>query len=237
MSKITALELRCPACDHTWDGEGFASFNAERLPHLLDDILQHTFEQVECPSCRASFQPEHDMLFSWLPRRLWIVMIPPDGLLDFQRLEQDVARTFREVIATTPGEFMPLVDQLQPQLVFGQRQLAEAVRANQHNLPPALLECAKLALLRDHLAELLPLGPLYLTYEGLEAPGHTLRFAARRLQDGAQLGELRAERALMAQLAAQEDTLRERYPELFALPFANALRYLLAAPPSPQPTP
>ncbi len=230
MSKIVAFQATCPRCEHTWEDQCFSSFNAERLPHLLDAVLYGTFEEASCASCGLSFQLEHEMLFSWLPRRLWIVMFPPEALFDFAHLEREVLRTFEEVVSGTPEEFKPLVDSIQPQIVFGQRQLAEAVRANQHNLPPAHLECAKLALLRDHIEELMPLGPLNLTYEGLEAPGQTLRFKAWSLQGGGLLGELRAERSFMAQLEAQEGELRASYPALFERPFVNVLRYIVPEP-------
>lgn len=227
MSKISALELRCPACDHPFEGEVFSSFNAERLPHLLDAILHGLFEQATCPVCKARFQPEHDMLFSWLPQRLWIVMIPPEHLPDFARLEGEIARTFEEVFATTPEEFKPLLDAVQPRLVFGQHQLAEAVRAQREGIHPALLECAKLAVLRDNLEELLPRGPSYLTFEGLAMPGTLLNLSAWSFVDGAKIASFQLDRALLHDLHRQEEALREAYPALFERPFVSALRYLV----------
>lgn len=228
MSKILPQPAVCLTCGHAEDAVLYESLNAERLPHLLDAIEAGDFERQTCAACGASFQPEHKMLFSWLPRRLWVVMLPPQTDSPLPLLEDGLLDLFAREFAHVPAPVQPLVAATRPRLVFGQAQLTEAVRVARANLPPELVECAKLEIQRRLLPSLLPYGPTALAFEGQRPDDGALTFRVLRLRDGAVVDRATLPRAALAELAEHEAAYRARYPDLFARPYVNTLRYLAA---------
>ena len=56
MSIFKAMQLTCPVCRKAFDYEAVHSVNADRRPDLRAAILDGSFQQVDCPSCRARFR-------------------------------------------------------------------------------------------------------------------------------------------------------------------------------------
>lgn len=226
MSQVSVRKVSCPACQHELEARLFDSLNGDLISPQVEEILAGTFEEHECPSCGTLFRPEHPLLYSELSTRTWIVMHPPADRARFALIERGVALVLEKNFAAAAPAVVEAVRGVKPRLVFGQAMLTEALRARRANLPPALLECAKLFAVRRNLGALLPYGPSQLLFEELDEQGR-LCCGVYGLDSERRLGELRLPAEALAEVRAAQPQLSQLYPELFAQPFVSATRYLL----------
>jgi hypothetical protein len=226
MSKILPSDIACPACGHVWNAILFESVNATRLLHVPDQILDGSFELQRCERCGVSFQPEHQMLYSDLPRRLWVVMLPPSDPTPLEQAEDEVSRVFLESFSSAPTILREHLRGVRPRMVYGHRQLAECLRVERAGIPAPLVECAKLLAMRSALQEVMALGPLDFVFEGIVHEGQDARFLARSKAEGRDVGQVHVPMSALYELAEQEDDYKARYPALFQRPYVNLGRML-----------
>jgi CpXC protein len=230
MSQIKLQVVTCPECGFAEERTLFASLNGERVPAQVPHLLDDTFEEQACAQCGLCFRPEHELLYSHFPLRIWIVMLPRQLRKGYAALETALLAQFAAPFAEAPPLVSAGLAGVRPRLVFGQPFLSEAVRAVELGLDPALLECAKLFFFRRNLPRLMPLGPHELTFRGyLPDGGGALQLAARRLDDGLILDELTMPSGLLDEVSSERAELSARYPELFDRPYISATRYLFGA--------
>jgi hypothetical protein len=229
MSQIKQQLVTCPECGFVEERTLFASLNGERVPAQVPHLLDDTFEEQVCAQCGLCFRPEHELLYSHFPLRIWIVMLPRPLRQGYAALEAALLTQFAAPFAEAPPLVSAGLAGVRPRLVFGQSFLSEAVRAVELGLDPALLECAKMFFFRRNLPRLMPLGPHELTFRGYGPDGGGLQVAVRRLDDGAMLDELTMPASLLDEVAAERGELTARYPELFERPYVSASRYLYGA--------
>jgi hypothetical protein len=227
MSQVATESVMCPSCLESHDHSVFRSLNGERIPAQVQRLLEGSFERITC-ACGHSYQPEHRMLYSHYALRTWIAMYPRAQRDQFAMLEHGIQLVFEQDFKAAPPMVAAGLRGVRPRLVFGQVALAEAVRVSEAGLEPALLECAKLMLVRRNLATALGHGPAELIYEGATAGGQ-LQFGLVELGAGVRRETLTAERALLDELGAVRDELVAQYPDLFARPYVSATRYLFGA--------
>src|ERR1700759_2618037 len=60
MSLFSTTQLQCPKCQQMTSREGVGSLNADRRPDLRQQILDGTFQIVECSHCGHTFRLEPD---------------------------------------------------------------------------------------------------------------------------------------------------------------------------------
>jgi CpXC protein len=226
VSDVGKHNVSCPQCGYQGEVDLFSSLNGQQLRVQVEEILDGTFEEQECPGCGTLFRPEHPMLYSELSTRTWIVMHPPVDRARFAVIERGVAQVLAKNFATAPPSVADSLAGVRPRLVFGQLMLTEALRVLRAGLPPALLECAKLFALRRNLAQLMPFGPSQLVFEELDEQARLCCGIYAR-PDDRRRGELRLPADALAEMRASQPRLRELYPELFSQPYVSASRYLV----------
>lgn len=225
MSKVTADLVACPKCSARWPFGRFESFNADSLGDQVDDILTGQFERIQC-TCGHSFQPEHPMLFTSFERRLWIVMHPPVERRYYGEIEGEVERILLEAYHSATPAVQRGLEGLRPQLVFGHRMLAEALRLSLTELDPAMVELAKLLWIRASVTVLMSNPPFELVFQG-RTPEGGLRCHLHDVVTGDFLGEALLGVELLLQAAAMRPELEDEYQALFVRPYISISRFLL----------
>jgi hypothetical protein len=224
MSRVTADLVTCERCSAQHPVRRFESFNADSLGDQVDDIINGTFERVTC-SCGHAFQPEHPMLFTSFERKLWIVMHPPAERRFYAEIERDAEAILEEAYHDAAGAVQRGLEGIRPQLVFGHRMLAEALRISLTELEPALVECAKLLWFRDSLPLVVSHPPFQIVVLGLTHDGG-LRCRLHELVSGAPLGDHVIPADYLRQAEAGRAHLEEEYQALFTRPYISICRYL-----------
>jgi hypothetical protein len=133
MSTPTIETVTCPDCGKRWTQRLYRSLNAERVPERTREILEGTFEVLRCGDCYCEFQPEHTMLYVDMARDVWIVMYPEESRPNHAQIERAVLGTFERTAGAAQAWFARR-QRHPPRLVFGQAELAEAVRALESGL-------------------------------------------------------------------------------------------------------
>lgn len=225
MSSETAVTAACPRCGAAERVAVLESLTGDVLPWQLQAIAEGRFEQTPCARCGERYQPEHCMLLTRVSTGLWLVMHPAEDRQHFAILEREVAALMAGHFALAPPSIAARLRGVRPRLVFGQAMLAEAVRGEQASIDPALLECAKLALLDVAGPTLGRHGPIELCFEEL-LPGGALRCGVRALAAGPRLDEVELPAGALATVRAELPRHWALYPELFRQPYVSATRYL-----------
>jgi CpXC motif protein len=228
LSDLAPALARCPRCHAEQPATLFTSLNADLIAAQHADLLDGTFERTACTACGHAFRPEHRLLYTQLSARTWIVMYPVAERRAFRALENIVLATVERELQAAPPAAAQLLSGVRRRLVFGQHMLTEAVRAQAAGLDPALLECAKLFAIRDHLGRLLGLGPFELCFERCGDEG-ALHLGVHAFATGERTGELALPGDAIAGLRAIQPDLEARWPDLFTRPYVSACRYLYQA--------
>lgn len=224
MSKLQHVEVECPVCCLPQQITRFESLNAQRLPHIVEEILDGRFAEITCDGCGETWRPPQKMLFADLPNRLWVVMHPPSDRTHRESLEAGVLDYFAEEFGRAPSMVIQALSECQVLLVFGHDRLAEAIRLSRSGIPQPLVECLKLLVMRDSLADFYVLGPVELIYEG-NADG-VITFGVHRLDDGARVKAVEVPFDRLGEVAGQQGYFMQHYPDLFGKPSCDASRYL-----------
>ncbi|NEK24102.1 hypothetical protein GV827_17075 [Sulfitobacter sp. JBTF-M27] len=149
MSLFTTTTIECSECQTTSDFQAAGSVNADRRPDLRDDILNNSFQSVNCPSCDAEMRLEP--LFNYLDMEfgLWLAAYPPRQITDFRTLEKEVQALFDESYGAkaTPSAQEVGAD-LRPRLTFGWPATREKLLLRKSGLDDVSIEMLKLDLLR-----------------------------------------------------------------------------------------
>jgi hypothetical protein len=222
MSTPTIDTVTCPDCGKQWTQRLYWSVNAERVPERTREILEGTFEALRCCDCNCAFQPEHEMLYVDMARDVWIVMYPEDSRRHHVPIERAVMESFHRNAGAAPA-WLSSGSRRWPRLVFGQVELAEAVRVLASGLEPALLEVLKVGVVRSQDRLLAEHGGAHLVFEDVSA-GH-IRFGVRRRVAARRVTEVPVSFDAYLRVAAGRERYEERFPELFRGAFVSASRY------------
>lgn len=224
MSRVTADLVTCEQCSAQHPVRRYDSFNADSLGEQVDDIINGTFERISC-GCGHSFQPEHPMLFTSFERKLWIVMHPPAERRFYAEIERDAEAILEEAYHGAAAAVQRGLEGIRPQLVFGHRMLAEALRISLTDYEPALVECAKLLWFRDSLPIVMAHPPFELVVQGLTHDGG-LRCRLHDVVRGAALGEQVIPAGYLRQAEGGRAHLEDEYQALFTRPYISICRFL-----------
>jgi hypothetical protein len=222
MSTPTIDTVTCPDCGKRWTQRLYRSVNAERVPERTREILEGTFEALRCGDCNCEFQPEHKMLYVDMTRDVWIVMYPEDSRRHHVQIERAVMESFHHHAGAAP-EWLSPGGRRWPRLVFGQVELAEAVRVLASGLEPALLEVLKVGVVRSQDRLLTAHGEAHLVFEDVSA-GH-IRFGVRRRVAARRVAEVPVSFDAYLRVAAGRDRYEVHFPDLFNGAFVSASKY------------
>ena len=206
----------------------FSSINGHRLPHLADEIIDRTFHRVSCGQCGLRFEQDRQLLYFHTVRGELVLKLPFALRAEYERLEREIDATFlARVREQAPAAISARVGEVKRRIVFTMDQMSQTLYLWRLGFDDGLVECLKLALLRERLAEWMPLGPVELCFESLVDEGRTMAFGLFRMGDWARVGGASVSVEMYRAIAASPALYRERMPRLFDGLFVNATRALL----------
>lgn len=139
----------CPSCEAPLQFEAVSSMNPTRRPELKAAIMDHSLQRTPC-NCGASVRLEPTLSYLDPENALWIVARPYPDLGDWKNQEQAAQALFDQALgAEAPGVAQEIGAGMSPRVVFGWPALREKVLARDLGLDEVVLECMKLALMRN----------------------------------------------------------------------------------------
>lgn len=150
MSLFRDTEIVCPVCATKVEFKLVDSVNVDRRPDLRQAILDGTFQQIDCPSCKSVFRLDPQFNYLDVGRGQWIAAQAVVGAADWREHEGAA----RELYALAYGERAEALAQevgalLEPRLVFGWPALREKVLSGGHGLDDIAIEACKAAVMRN----------------------------------------------------------------------------------------
>jgi hypothetical protein len=226
VSKFEIHSVRCPACGDSQEVEVYVSINADRMREATEQLIDGSWEQFACTACGKIFRIDHRLLYTDLPQKRWVVQHPWSERGRYAALEDEAARVFQEEYLERPPEGVRRqAEGISPRICFGRMQLAEKLVLWRHELDDRALETFKLVVLRNHLEQLMPLGPCELQLTAVTLP--RLEFMVVSLDSGTALDRMQVPTAEFQRVAGDLDAFRPAFPDLFDHAYVNASRYLL----------
>lgn len=150
MSLFRDTEIVCPVCTTKIDFKLVDSVNVDRRPDLRQAILDGSFQQIDCPSCKSVFRLDPQFNYLDVGRGQWLAAQPVTGAADW-KAHEDAAR---ELYALAYGERAEALAQevgamLKPRLVFGWPPLREKIVAAANGLDDIAIEACKATAMRN----------------------------------------------------------------------------------------
>ena len=150
MSLFRDTEIVCPVCATKVDFKLVDSVNVDRRPDLRQAILDGSFQQIDCPSCKSVFRLDPEFNYLDVGRGQWIAAKPVRGAAEW-KAHEDAAR---ELYALAYGERAEALAQevgamLKPRLVFGWPPLREKIVAAANGLDDIAIEACKATAMRN----------------------------------------------------------------------------------------
>jgi hypothetical protein len=221
--------LRCPICGHTTAAPLLKGMHITRLPEVKAAIRAGTFQLVPCGQCGALIHVEKPSIYTDFDAGHY-VGIELAGATDWREGKDRHRKVYDQVFLLGPPIAAELATRTLHRVVFGLRALREKVLAWDAGLDDAVVEVAKL--------EILKRGAIRFTDQDLRLvavlpPGDHLLFARyarpppgpprRPRVIGHELGR----RDWFDSLLARRAELREAYPWVFDDWFVDATHRLL----------
>jgi hypothetical protein len=227
MSRCALQRLRCPRCGAVQEEKIFLSVNGARIRTAADRIIDGTWGAVSCLSCGNRYFADPPILYSDLPGGLWIVRYPLARRANFESLENEAAAIFqKEFLDRPPAAIREQAAAVRRRICFGRWQMAEKLLAWRLGIDDRALECLKLALTRDYIAELFPHGPC--EWHLGDANDQQLEFRALPMAEPRPVFEVIVGREKLEMIGTAVDEFQLRFPELFSRLYVNAARYVTA---------
>jgi len=150
MSLFRPVNLVCPNCKQLIVMEAVGSVNADRRPDFRDAILADEFQDVTCNSCQHKFRLQPQFNYLDVGRGQWIASLPAARMPDYLAAEDEASALFDTSYgAKAPEAARTIGDGLDMRVTFGWPAVREKILARQHGLDDAILEMAKLDILRS----------------------------------------------------------------------------------------
>jgi hypothetical protein len=149
MSIFKAMQLACPVCRKTFDFEAVHSVNADRRPDLREAILDGSFQQVACPTCKARFRLDPSFNYLDVGKGLWIAAEGVTGLGDWKQREDNARALFDSAYGTgASGMAREIGAGIRARITFGWPALREKVLIAENGLDDVAIEACKAAAMR-----------------------------------------------------------------------------------------
>jgi len=150
MSIFKTVRLACPSCGEGVDFQAVSSVNADRAPHLRQQIVDETFQREECAACGTSFRLAPSFSLIDHGRESWIAVLPATERGEWPEHEKAAAASFER--AYGPGaspNIRKIGGTIRRRLTFGWAGIREKLVAQDLHLDDLTLELTKMALLRS----------------------------------------------------------------------------------------
>lgn len=149
MSIFDSLHLTCPVCSKAFDYEAVHSVNADRRADLRRAIVDGSFQQVDCPSCKTRFRLDPSFNYLDIRNGLWIAAEPVTGLIDWKAREDNGRELFERAYGAEASEMAQEIgNDLRPRVTFGWPALREKIVAAENGLDDVAVEACKAAAMR-----------------------------------------------------------------------------------------
>ncbi|MCB9765482.1 MAG: CpXC domain-containing protein [Alphaproteobacteria bacterium] len=229
---MSISELEALACDHcgaTIRARVFTSVNAERHPHLRDEILARRFHVFACPTCGQDTLVDGKVLYLDLGRRQLLGVYPRDRMADAATAAQEVFETWQESFVEGPPPTRPLAKRMLVRVCFGLEELREKLVIDAAGLVDLYVEALKAGLLAGDPR----FAALQVTGLSLDAvtPEGALRFiplGLGRATDG-KVPLIEIPEKAYAEMAGRRGELLAAKPCLASGPHVSVARLVLAA--------
>jgi len=149
MSIFKAMQLACPVCRKPFDYEAVHSVNADRRPDLREAILDGSFQQVDCPACKARFRLDPSFNYLDVGKGLWIAAEAVTGLADWKAREEAARELFESAYGEgASGMAREIGAGMKARVTFGWPALREKVLIAENGLDDVAIEACKAAAMR-----------------------------------------------------------------------------------------
>lgn len=150
MSILDTAEIICPQCGTSADVKLVLSINAVRRPDLRAQILDGSFQAVDCPNCGTQMRLPPEFIYLDVQRGQWIAIHPSDRVSEWPALEAAARSVFDSSLgAGAAEETRGLFDNVVPRVAFGWPALREKLLCSDLGLDDIILEELKLEVMRN----------------------------------------------------------------------------------------
>ena len=225
MSKFEVHALSCQKCNHVQNLNVYVSVNPNDNPDVSDRIINGTWGNMECEKCGYITHVEAQLHYADIANKHWLIQYPRGQRMDFLDLEREALTVFREEYEErSPEMIKELAPDISKRICFGNREMAEKLLLWRHGIDDIPLECFKMVYAREHISDLLALGPFEIFLVGHQSS--TLNFVVSDLDTVQPLAEFSAQLEDVLQVQAMLQDFRQSFPQLFSHLFVNATRYM-----------
>ena len=214
MSTWFDAEFVCPACQTSFITRLARGVNIGRAPELRTRALRGELNQPRCTACNAVIVPDVPLVYSDPSRGEWVVVAQPSDLATWRQSEAVALAGLR----TTIGTASPALPTARLRVVFDIDELREKLVIWEAGLDDGVVECIKLACLREMPA---------ICERGERIRALDLSDPSLIAFGAAPAGRPRHVRTRWSapRTLADVETYRERFPDLFAPGFVSLDRY------------
>jgi hypothetical protein len=148
MSISRVQRIGC-ACGHSFDALVFISINAERHPHLRQQLLDRNLHVFPCDACHTPFLVQTYLTYIDLARRQLLASFSEADRHDERPCGDLLMNTWRDLFQSGPPHLAAQADRFLVRACFGLEELREKIVLDEADLRDLPLEILKGELLRD----------------------------------------------------------------------------------------
>ncbi len=119
-------QITCPNCGTPYTAEVHQIIDAQRTPHLKQQLLQGQLNVAVCPNCGAGGQITTLLAYHDLERELFMIYIPQELNVDEAQREEAIGKITREITESLPQEQRKYY-LFQPQIILSVKTFMEKV--------------------------------------------------------------------------------------------------------------
>jgi hypothetical protein len=150
VSTFVDVPITCPHCQRVTTRTIATSINGPRIPEVVGDIRDGTFQVFTCPGCHQQYEVDEAMAFIDFDRGHWVTMYPAAWEHGWRGWEAEADRNYLDTMvnyAAPPAA--ELGKGLWRRTVFGLEALREKLAIVAHGLDDVAIEALKLDVMRS----------------------------------------------------------------------------------------
>ncbi len=127
-------QITCPNCGTPYTAEIHQIIDAQRTPHLKQQLLQGQLNVAVCPQCGAGGQMTSLLAYHDLEHELFMIYLPQELNIDEAQREEAIGKITREITESLPQEDRKYY-LFQPQIILSMKTFMEKVLATEGITP------------------------------------------------------------------------------------------------------